>query len=1611
MNKPSICLNMIVKNEEHIIIETLNNLCSYITFDYWVISDTGSTDITKSLITTFFAEKQIPGELVDHEWKDFGYNRSKALESAYNKTDYLLIFDADDKIIGDFKLPGVFANATSGTPIVDSYQLKFELYFTYTRPLLINNRKKWCFKGVLHETLSALETMGGEEILEGDYYLESGKSGNRSKNPNKYLDDAIVLKNAFEKELTTDYGMACRYAFYCAQSYKDYGHSHRNESIKWYKKVLDLHNWSQEKYYACCMIGDMYKEMDDNENAVKYWVKSAEYDNERIEGIVDAMEYYRNTGQNILANALYHKFKNYSKIVGDKLFVTQSKYNDELEYNNSISAYYVNDHRSGYDCCKKILINQLLSTSLLQMTLSNILFYKDILESELAEDCIDLFYAVDNLICDMYNINESCSASEFELWELLFAKTRTILTKSSSLVLKNKPSPKVFISFTTCKRLDLFRETVNSILNHWTDVDKIDYWFCVDDNSSEYDREQMKRKYNWFDYYLKTPEEKGHRQSMNIIWNKLAELKPTYWIHMEDDFLFHNKMDYVSEAMNVLTNGEPENVKQILFNRNYGETIEDYNIKGHVVTENVDTVIHHHKIGDFPYTNCHYWPHYSFRPSMIVVDTILTLGNFESSNQFFEMDYANKWSNSGYKSGFFNRITNRHIGRLTSERNSGVVKNAYELNSEEQFQNPSIEVANTIARVKSSIQIVNLERRLDRKNATIQKLCDSGVNVDAYDFINAVDGKQLQPTAELSYIFKGNDFGSRKGVIGCAMSHYNLWKQLLNDNNNEYYLIMEDDFTLCNDFNDKIAILKNDFIEKDVIFLGYHMFSYNREHVANIYNTESINTEIDILNNDLYIGGTHCYSINKQGAQIMVNYIRKNGIKHGIDYVMKINTLLNKFETKPHLVFADWNEEGKLIDTDIQNDQDSLELLINTDDYMTELHTQNPIHKRNRANIEGNMLLRLKNEFVFVPNVDQIKYDMYYHQNTLKEYLKIANQDVNCVAVNSLGYFKNRIEQLVPSPYFGENDGIYIKKDYYNKMDKDKMKLSNYTFTNTWFSYSNIKSIIKIIDNNCFFINENNEIIHQLNNTNVINMLEIGCHEGAFSTYMADNFLMNDDSILHCVDPYDINDSTTPVNNKTKDIFLNNIKLSKNYKKIKLFENYSNDFFELPTSNILCGTGFLQKLKYDLIYIDGLHTQEQVINDIKNSCVHLSNNGIIWIDDYDSNLKQCIDNWLDLHKDIYKIVFKKYQLAFVHRLPNRDLEVFGYDSVKKPSKLPIRVEHGRMSCIEGGVDEAPRTRIKMLCNWCSSEQLCKDWSNMCEDEFKWKRFELVWTDNIADIGANRSVSGGTRPTSGTSAEEVDYYVIINYPPPGAYYEPSKTIIFQMEPWVYDLNKNWGVKTWGEWSVPECDIFLHIHSHKQNLNCVQWQIEYPIAKLQNDIVINKLNMVASICSDKYHDDGHILRVDFIKYIDSMNLEANIIDVFGRDNYHNFKSYIGPLLDDNKINGLIPYKYYFMPENNAERNYATEKIWEPILCECLCFYWGCPNLEDYIDSRAFVRLPLDNFEESLAIVKKAIEEDWWSHRIEFIREAKRKILNELAFFPTLEKIIESGEEIRR
>jgi hypothetical protein len=421
----TICLNMIVKNEEHIIAETLKHLHGIFNFDYWVISDTGSTDRTKEIIKDFFKDNNVRGDLVENEWKGFGPSRTDAMNAAYNKTDYLLIFDADDVIRGDFKLPD---NLTE-----DWYSFNFFEYgILYNRPLLINNRKRWKYKGIIHNVLVSIDNTNSPVLIKGDYYVESRRLGNFNLDPDKYSKQARMLEKEYEKELMLkqDMDLVYRYAFYCARSYNDA--NEKDNALIWFKKVVEeLDNWSQEKYYSCIALGNIYKNKNDLSNALHYYLKSIEYDNERIEGISYTIDLLRNNKLDRLAVLLYDKYKNYNKNINtsDKLFVNISVYeNMDMEFNTSIIAYYMDsEHKLGYECCKKIINNKNFNAynylrNILNITLPN--FKKFILQDTLS-NIITMFTSLTEYITHISKKETDMSKyiDVFNLWNYILSFT------------------------------------------------------------------------------------------------------------------------------------------------------------------------------------------------------------------------------------------------------------------------------------------------------------------------------------------------------------------------------------------------------------------------------------------------------------------------------------------------------------------------------------------------------------------------------------------------------------------------------------------------------------------------------------------------------------------------------------------------------------------------------------------------------------------------------------------------------------------------------------------------------------------------------------------------------------------------------------------------------------------------------------------------------------------------------------------------------------------------------------------------------------------------------------------------------------------------------------
>jgi len=282
--------------------------------------------------------------------------------------------------------------------------------------------------------------------------------------------------------------------------------------------------------------------------------------------------------------------------------------------------------------------------------------------------------------------------------------------------------------------------------------------------------------------------------------------------------------------------------------------------------------------------------------------------------------------------------------------------------------------------------------------------------------------------------------------------------------------------------------------------------------------------------------------------------------------------------------------------------------------------------------------------------------------------------------------------------------------------------------------------------------------------------------------------------------------------------------------------------------------------------------------------------------------------------------------------------------------------------------------VKLLCNWTSSEQLCKIWNKLSKGDYTWNNIKIVW-----------------------ESEEPDYYVVINATTEKI--DKKKTIVFRMEP---HMERN---GQWGEWAYPDEKEFLKVCFHDKEYNNTEWHLSKTYTELLTMKIVKTIdNRVSTVLSDKYKDAGHIKRIDFVKFLDTKE-EINV-DVFGNNKW-NYKNYKGDLPYHCKDNSLLPYKYTFNAENHKINNYFTEKIIDGILAESLVFYWGCDNLRDFIDKEAYVQLDLSNFEIDYKKIQSAIKANLWENRLPYILKAKKKILEYFNFFPRLERIINEEE----
>jgi FkbM family methyltransferase len=279
-------------------------------------------------------------------------------------------------------------------------------------------------------------------------------------------------------------------------------------------------------------------------------------------------------------------------------------------------------------------------------------------------------------------------------------------------------------------------------------------------------------------------------------------------------------------------------------------------------------------------------------------------------------------------------------------------------------------------------------------------------------------------------------------------------------------------------------------------------------------------------------------------------------------------------------------------------------------------------------------------------------------------------------------------------------------------------------------------------------------------------------------------------------------------------------------------------------------------------------------------------------------------------------------------------------------------------------------QVYPMCNFMSTEDLVRVWGKMGCPQGEWGDIRLT-TDKAA----------------------ADYHVIVNRPPYGEKVDAARTVVMRMEP-----NEETGVE-WNSWYTNRDDFLIFMSYSMYHNNC-EWHLSSTSAELAKMTPEKTAgNTLSTVISDQYVAEGHRLRVDFMRHLQSSGVDVH---VYGRGNL-GFADHRGELPYHAKDAAIYPYKYSFNAENTAIENYFSEKLIDCILGECLAFYWGCPNVAEHVDPRAYIVLDLYDKEGSLGVVQEAIANAEWEKRIPFIRAEKQRILNKMAFLPRLNSLI--------
>ncbi|WP_235192392.1 tetratricopeptide repeat-containing glycosyltransferase [Mycobacterium asiaticum] len=502
--RPTICVNMIVRNEAAIIRETLDNIAQYISA--WVIVDTGSNDGTQDIVRDHMAHLGIPGELHERPWRNFGHNRSEALTLAQGHGDYIWVLDADDKVMGDLDF---------GELGKDLYQLRYgQVTDIFWRPNLFRDGLPVRYEGVVHEYVM-VDSDFSHDRLDGDYFIDSRRLGARNLNPqHKYESDRDLLLAELERNPED-----ARSVFYLAQSYFDLGDF--ENARKWYQHRVDMGGWAEEVYQSMYRVAESMWSMGAPWHEVESaYLQAWEFRPSRAEPLYAIAFRYRLDERYRLGYLFAKHAAEIPFPLEDTLFVSADTYTWGALDEAAVCASWIGEHAEAVTLWRRVL-------------------------------------AKDNIpVEDRQRISANCDNSAPRLLESAVAYPSELAPE----LMGRRRDAEVVLSLLAGPDRDGTEVTLNSLLNCCTDVWRIGRFLVVDAGLAAGDRAMLLERYPFLEF---SPIAVG--EPAGALLSRIRDqIYGRFWLHLGQGWQFYAHERLITRLTSVLE--AEESVYQVAVN-------------------------------------------------------------------------------------------------------------------------------------------------------------------------------------------------------------------------------------------------------------------------------------------------------------------------------------------------------------------------------------------------------------------------------------------------------------------------------------------------------------------------------------------------------------------------------------------------------------------------------------------------------------------------------------------------------------------------------------------------------------------------------------------------------------------------------------------------------------------------------------------------------------------------------------------------------------------------------------------------------------------------------------------------------------------------------------